>query len=71
MTDYFSITDGFRSPDETARIIGCKKQTLANWRHTGRHSLPFVKVGGRIFYRDSDLKDWIAGRVFAGKVGEK
>ncbi len=32
-------------------------RTLANWRSSGV-SPPFVKVGGRILYRRTDLLEW-------------
>jgi hypothetical protein len=32
-----------------------KTSTLAAWRCTGRHELPFIKVGRRIRYKLSDV----------------
>lgn len=49
---------------DAAEILGIKVQTLAVWRCSGRHSLPYVKVGNAVKYRRSDLDAWLAGRVF-------
>lgn len=33
------------------------KSTLANWR-SNREGPPYVKVGGRVMYRLSDVEEW-------------
>ena len=33
------------SPKEAAAYIGSTPKTLAKWRSTGRHSIPFLKFG--------------------------
>jgi hypothetical protein len=42
---------------ETAEMYRLKKHTLENmrWQGTGP---PFHKIGGRVFYHRSDLKEW-------------
>lgn len=45
--------------DEAAAFIGFEPQTLAVWRSTGRHDLPFVRVGRSIRYRRADLEAWL------------
>jgi phage terminase Nu1 subunit (DNA packaging protein) len=45
-----------------AEMLGVKVSTLANWRVTGRYSLPYIKVGRLVRYRVSDLAEWIAKR---------
>lgn len=52
---------------EAAELLGMKEQTLAIWRMTGRHSLPFVRVGRSIKYRLSDLLAWLDSRT-VGRV---
>ncbi len=52
------------SPAEVSEVLGVKEQTLAVWRCSGRHSLPFLKVGGSIRYRRADLEEWLAARTF-------
>jgi hypothetical protein len=46
-----------------ADYIGVKPHTLEVWRCTGRYGLPFLRVGGRIKYRVSDLDAWLASRT--------
>ncbi|WP_104119294.1 AlpA family transcriptional regulator [Arthrobacter sp. B1805] len=33
--------------------------TLQNWRSADRGGPPYVKVGARVRYRASDLREWI------------
>jgi hypothetical protein len=46
-----------------AEYIGTKPHTLEIWRSTGRHKIPYVRVGSRIKYKTSDLDDWLASRT--------
>lgn len=48
---------------EAAEMLGIQPQTLNLWRCTGRHGLPFVRVGRSIRYRVSDLTAWLDGRT--------
>ena len=48
--------------DEAARILKVKKQTPAAWRNRGQGPA-YVKVGRRVFYRPSDLREWLGSRV--------
>ena len=48
---------------QAAMYLGVKIQTLAVWRCTGRHDLPFVRVGRCVKYRQSDLDAWLANRT--------
>ena len=50
------------TPDETAAILGVKAQTLSVWRCNKRYTLPYVKVGGRVFYDRADVVAFIASR---------
>tara|TARA_B100000315_G_C14310782_1_gene466255 strand:- start:59 stop:319 length:261 start_codon:yes stop_codon:yes gene_type:complete len=43
---------------EVPKYIGMKVQTLARWRHEG-FGPPHIHLGRRIFYRSSDLQNWI------------
>lgn len=47
--------------DETvaAQILDVTPGTLQVWRSTGRHSIPFVKVGRNVRYRRTDLEAWL------------
>jgi len=51
------------SPAEAAGILGVKPQTLAVWRCSGRHALPYVKVGNAVKYRQSDIETWLRNRT--------
>ena len=48
--------------DEAARILKVKKQTPAAWRNRGQGPA-YLKVGRRVFYRPSDLLEWLDSRV--------
>ena len=41
-------------PQSAAKRLKLAKQTLANWRHM-RKGPPYVKIGGKIVYREIDL----------------
>lgn len=48
---------------EAADYLGVKPETLNCWRSLGRYSIPFVKIGRRVCYRQSDLDAFIASRT--------
>lgn len=50
------------TPSEAANYLGVTPATLSVWRSTGRHNLPFVKVGHLVYYLRSDIDDWIFSR---------
>jgi excisionase family DNA binding protein len=54
--------DAFWTPKELAEYLNLKTQTLALWRATGRHGLPFVRCGSAIRYRKLDVEKWLAER---------
>ena len=49
--------------EEAAVFLRLKPDTLATWRCTKAHRIPFVKCGRRVFYRLSDLTAWLESRV--------
>lgn len=51
------------TPSETSEYLGVKPQTLAFWRCTGRHGLPYIKAGNAVRYRRADLEAWLAART--------
>jgi excisionase family DNA binding protein len=51
---------------EAAEYLGVKASTLATWRCTRRHPLPFVKVGKKVRYRKSDLDKFLQHRTKGG-----
>ena len=54
-----------RAPDalltrkEAAAFLRLSQSTLATWATTGKHSLPYFRVGGRTRYRLGDLLKWL------------
>ena len=50
---------GLMSTDKAAAYLGVKPATLQVWRSTNRSRLAFVKVGGLVRYRKSDLDAFI------------
>jgi len=46
-----------------ADFLGVATGTLAVWRSTGRHSLPFIKVGRSVRYSKSAVIAWLEQRT--------
>jgi excisionase family DNA binding protein len=63
MTQAISFQQDRLSNQEAASYLGVKPETLDVWRSSGRYSLPFVKIGRRVFYRKSDLDSFIESRI--------
>jgi len=51
-------------PATAANYIGRTPGTLQSWRSTGKHNLPYIKSGGRVLYRLSDLDSWLEKRTY-------
>lgn len=54
------LSNPLLSRKEAARYLGLSEQTLAIWKCTKRHDLPFVKIGRLIKYRKVDLDSFIS-----------
>ena len=52
---------------ELPRFIGLAVQTLARLRCEG-NGPPFVKIGRLIYYRASDVRDWLAQRRYSNTL---
>ena len=65
-----AIVPELLTAQQVAELLNVKYQTLAYWRSSGRHDLPFVKVGASIRYRKADIEKWLADRtaVHTGQV---
>lgn len=50
------------TPGEAADLLRTTVDTLAVWRSTGRHAIPFVKVGRSVRYRRAELLAWLESR---------
>jgi len=46
-----------------AALLDVTPGTLSVWRSTGRYALPFLKVGRKVRYRQSDLLAWLDKRT--------
>ena len=53
-----------RNQASAAAYLGLKPTTLQDWRSRGSVSLPFVKIGSRVFYRQVDLDLFLESRVY-------
>lgn len=54
------INDILMCPKDVAEYLQVEIQTLAVWRLTKRHEIPFVKNGRFIRYRKSDIDEYIS-----------
>ena len=53
------MTERLMSPEEVADVLCVSTSTLAKWRGTGDPELPFLRIGGRIRYRSSDVDEFL------------
>lgn len=44
---------------QAADYLQVEEHTLAVWRCEGRNGIPYIKVGGRVRYRTSDLREFV------------
>ncbi len=54
--------DELLTPDETAKILRQKVQTLAAWRSDGRGP-SYMKLGRAVLYPRSEITNWMAGQI--------
>ncbi len=58
------MTNLLLTPTQVSEFLGVTIGTLSVWRCTGRYPLNFIKVGRRVMYRQSDVENFINGRVY-------
>jgi excisionase family DNA binding protein len=58
-----SSTGDLLTRKEAAAYLGVAVKTLAMWKWSGRHGLPFVQIGRLVRYRKTDLDTFITQRV--------
>jgi excisionase family DNA binding protein len=63
MSQSISFQQDRLTNQEAASYLGVKPETLDVWRSCGRYSVPFAKIGRRVFYRKSDLDTFIESRI--------
>ena len=54
---------GLMNPVQAAEYLNIKPATLAVWRATNRRKLAYVKVGGQVRYRRTDLDAFISANL--------
>lgn len=53
------------SPKAVAEDLNVTEGTLQVWRSTGRYDLPYIKIGGKVMYRVSDVNKFIESRIYS------
>ena len=48
---------------QAAEYLDLQPQTLACWAVSGKYGLRFLKIGGNVRYRQSDLDKWLESRT--------
>ncbi len=57
-------SDPLMTTEQAAAYLAIPTRTLTSWRSRNRYSgPPFVRMGGVVRYRPSDLDVWVAERV--------
>lgn len=51
------------TPDELSQLLGVSVKTLAVWRYTGRHALPYIRCGASIRYQRQAVAEWLEKRT--------
>jgi len=59
------LIDSLASPKAVAQDLNVTEGTLQVWRSTGRYDLPYIKIGGKVMYRVSDINQFIESRQFS------
>lgn len=55
------------TPSEAAKILSLSERTLANWRSKCA-GIAYVKIGGKVFYREEDINNFIADNVIQPRL---
>ncbi len=56
------------TPEQAAAFLQLHPNTLANWRHSRRVEIPYVKIGGAVRYRETDLLEFLQRNTTAAPV---
>lgn len=59
-------TPALLTPPEAAEFLRTTAKTLSVWRSTGRHGIPFVKAGRKIWYDRAALVRFLAKQTVNG-----
>ena len=63
-----SVVSKLFTPKQTAQELHVSPDTLAAWRCRGAYGLPFVKIGSKVFYKQSDIEEFIRRRTVGSTV---
>lgn len=59
------------SRKEAADFLGLKENTLAVWAVQKKNDLPFIKIGGTVRYKQSDLDLFLENNTIFYKKNQK
>ncbi|MCY1276085.1 Helix-turn-helix domain protein [compost metagenome] len=59
------------TPAQAAHELGVSIRTLSAWRSTGRYTLPYVKVGRLVRYRQEDVREWLQRHLQSTAKGQQ
>lgn len=51
--------DAWLTPDEAAKLLNLRPDTLAVWRSTKARVIPYYKVGRSVRYKRCDVLEWL------------
>ncbi len=57
-------TQDLMPPAEAATFLCTTVKSLAKWRSTGEHKVPYRKLGKKVLYSRSDLEKYLAKHSF-------
>lgn len=57
--------------EEAAYVLDVEPDSLPVFRSTGRHQIPFIKIGRNVRYRRADLEAWLQSHTHATGVTSK
>jgi predicted site-specific integrase-resolvase len=60
--------DALLTAPEAAKILTIATVTLSRWRYQGHPHIPYIKIGGRVRYRTTDIKAYINKHTIAEGV---
>jgi predicted DNA-binding transcriptional regulator AlpA len=61
--------DEYLSASSVSARLGLSRRTLERWRDRGGGP-PYVRFGGRVFYRTSDVEGWLSARTYGRRSEE-
>lgn len=53
------------TPEEISKILNVKLSTIYKWTHMG--TIPFIKIGKLIRFREEDIKEWVEKKKVKNK----